>query len=540
MFDVAVNNCLIPDFEKNTFLKVCVGIQGNLISYIGKKRIDAEVVIEAENKILTPGLIDGHCHVESSMLPPSVFGNLVAQFGTLYVVSDNHEIANILGVKGIRLFMKDAGSSLSKIFFAIPSSVPATRFVKSGAKITAKSIKRLIEERDVISIGEMMNVYGVINDDEPYRSIIGLAKEKNILINGHFPFKDREMLGRYISKGISDDHESETYDDLKSKIEAGMFVFIREGSAETTQDLAYRIISEYPDRVGFCTDDKNVFDLKKTGSIIFNLRKAIKLGTDPILALRAATYNTFNHYGLNKYSQIKEGNFANLVLFKDFKEFEISKVIVNGKIIERFSKEKKRFSKLFFNTFKVTKDDVVIPEIEERLKSFCILVRDKSLITELFSTEKNEFDLSEDILKLVVISRYEENKGSACKIKGFGLKRGAIATSISHDCHNVICVGADDLSIKKAVEKVFELKGGLVYFDGNEFTQVGLPLAGILSDLDEDSLIDDLTRINSIVRKNGSSLSDPFGTLSFMALEVIGHVKLTVNGLFDVDRFKFI
>jgi adenine deaminase len=540
MFDVAVNNCLIPDFEKNTFLKVCVGIQGNLISYIGKKRIDAEVVIEAENKILTPGLIDGHCHVESSMLPPSVFGNLVAQFGTLYVVSDNHEIANILGVKGIRLFMKDAGSSLSKIFFAIPSSVPATRFVKSGAKITAKSIKRLIEERDVISIGEMMNVYGVINDDEPYRSIIELAKEKKILINGHFPFKDREMLGRYISKGISDDHESETYDDLKSKIEAGMFVFIREGSAETTQDLAYRIISEYPDRVGFCTDDKNVFDLKKTGSIIFNLRKAIKLGINPILALRAATYNTLNHYGLNKYSQIKEGNFANLVLFKDFKEFEISKVIVNGKIIERFSKEKKRFVKLFFNTFKVTKDDVVIPEIEERLKSFCILVKDKSLITELFSTEKNEFDLSGDILKLVVISRYEKNKGAACKIKGFGLKRGAIATSISHDCHNVICVGADDLSIKKAVEKVFELKGGLVYFDGNEFTQVGLPLAGILSDLDEDSLIDDLTRINSIVRKNGSSLSDPFGTLSFMALEVIGHVKLTVNGLFDVDRFKFI
>jgi adenine deaminase len=540
MFDVTVNNCLIPDFEKNTFLKVCVGIQGNLISYIGKKRIDAEVVIEAENKILTPGLIDGHCHVESSMLPPSVFGNLVAHSGTLYVVSDNHEVANILGVKGIRLFMKDARSSLSKIFFAIPSSVPATRFVQSGAKITAKNIKRLIEERDVISIGEMMNVYGVINDDEPYRSIIELAKEKNILINGHFPFKDREMLGRYISKGISDDHESETYDDLKSKIEAGMFVFIREGSAETTQDLAYRIISEYPDRVGFCTDDKNVFDLKKTGSIIFNLRKAIKLGTDPILALRAATYNTLNHYGLNKYSQIKEGNFANLVLFKDFKEFEISKVIVNGKIIERFSKEKKRFSKLFFNTFKVTKDDVVIPEIEERLKSFCILVKDKSLITELFSTEKNEFDLSGDILKLVVISRYEENKGSACKIKGFGLKRGAIATSISHDCHNVICVGADDLSIKKAVKKVFELKGGLVYFDGNEFTQVGLPLAGILSDLDEDSLIDDLTRINSIVRKNGSSLSDPFGTLSFMALEVIGHVKLTVNGLFDVDRFKFI
>ncbi|MEO1783621.1 adenine deaminase C-terminal domain-containing protein [Thermodesulfobium sp. 4217-1] len=540
MFDVAINNCFIPDFEKNIFTKTSVGIRDNLISYIGEKNIEAKVVIEAENKILSPGLIDGHCHIESSMLPPSIFGNLVSRFGTLYVVSDNHEIANIFGVKGIRLFMKDAKSSLSKIFFAIPSSVPATRFVKSGSKITAKDIKKLIEEPDVISIGEMMNVYGVINDDEPYKSILDLAKEKNILINGHFPYRDSEMLKKYISKGISDDHESETYDDLKSKIDAGMFVFIREGSAEAMQDLAYRVISEYPDKVGFCTDDKSVVDLKRTGSVIFNLRKAVTLGIDPILALRAATYNTLNHYGLNMYSQVKEGSFANLVLFKDFKEFEICKVIVNGKIIENFNTKKKRFSKAFFNSFRVNRDEIVIPEIDERIRSLCIVAKDKSLITELFSTEKDEFDIAEDILKLVVISRYEKNKGSACKIKGFGLKRGAVATSISHDCHNVICVGADDLSIKKAVERVFDLKGGLVYFDGEYFTQVGLPLAGILSDSDEDNLISELDKLNDAVRKNGSELSDPFGTLSFMALEVIGHVKLTVNGLFNVDKFEFI
>lgn len=540
MFDVAINNCFIPDFEKNIFLKVSVGIRENLISYIGEKNIEAKVVIEAENKILSPGLIDGHCHIESSMLSPSVFGNLVAQSGTLYVVSDNHEIANIFGVKGIRLFMKDAKNSLSKVFFAIPSSVPATQFVSSGSKITSKNIRKLIEEPDVISIGEMMNVYGVINDDEPYRSIIELAKDKNILINGHFPYRDREMLKQYIAKGIVDDHESETYDDLKSKIEAGMFVFIREGSAETTKDSAYRIISEYPDRVGFCTDDKSVFDLKKTGSVIFNLRKAIKLGTDPILALRSATYNTLNHYGLNKYSQVKEGSFANFVLFKDFKEFEICKVIINGKIIENFNTKKRRFSKVFFNSFRVTKDEIVIPKIDEKIKSMCIVARDKSLITDLLSTEKDEFDIAGDILKLVAISRYEKNKGSACKIKGFGLKRGAIASSISHDCHNVICVGADDLSIKRAVEKVFDLKGGLVYFDGQDFTFVRLPLAGILSDSDEDNLISELSRLNGVVRENGSELSDPFGTLSFMALEVIGHVKLTVNGLFNVDKFEFV
>ncbi|AEE13690.1 Adenine deaminase [Thermodesulfobium narugense DSM 14796] len=540
MFDVAIYNCFIPDFKKNIFIKTSVGIRENLISYVGKENIEAKVIVEAENKVLSPGLIDGHCHIESSMLPPSVFGNLVAKSGTLYVISDNHEIANILGVKGIRLFMKDAKNSLSKIFFAIPSCVPATRFVKSGSKITAKNIKKLVEEPDVISIGEMMNVYGVINEDEPYRSILDLAKKKNILINGHFPFKDFELLKRYVSKGIADDHESESYEDLKSKIDAGMFVFIREGSAETTEDSAYKIIAQYPDKVGFCTDDKSVFDLRKTGSVIFNLRKAIKLGTDPIFALRAATYNTLNHYGLNRYSQIKEGNFANLVLFKDLKDFEIDKIIISGRIIDNFNSKKKKFSKLFFNSFRVNKDEISVPSIDDKVKSLCILVRDKSLITDLIVTNKEEFDLCEDILKLVVISRYEKNKGSACKIKGFGLKKGAIATSISHDCHNVICVGADDLSIKKTVERVFDLKGGLVYFDGEYFTQVGLPLAGILSGLDEDNLISELDKLNDAIRKNGSILSDPLGTLSFMALEVIGHVKLTVNGLFNVDKFEFI
>ena len=538
--DIAINNVFIPDFRKRRFLKTSVGIKNGVINQIGEDNIDAEIMVDGTDKYLTPGLIDCHCHIESSYLLPSLFGNVIANCGTLHCVADCHEIANVAGRKGLQFFMENAVSSSINIKFSVPSCVPATSFATSGGSIGLDDIQYFLECEEVVALGELMNIPAVISQDKKTMKMISLAKKKKKRVNGHAPDLSGEDLKRYITAGVDDDHESETYQELKEKLDAGLNVFLREGSAEKTEKEAYKIIEEYPDNVMFCTDDKSINDIFESGHINFHLRKAVKAGVSPILALKAASYNGLNYYGLNEYSEVKTGNKASLVLFNDLKSFNIEKIILEGRF-HKYKYHKPLISDFLKHSLNI-KTISQIPDIPDNIKGTCIYVKDGSLITEKIRANKDtpEYYTKEDILKLVVFERYGHGYSSAARIKGFGLKRGAIASSLSHDCHNIIAVGVDDTQIKRAINAIIDCDGGIAVIDGSEIYAIPLHVGGIVSDENPLIFAKKLEEARKKTRDLGCAFNDPVGTLSFMALEVIPHLKLTDRGLFDVDSFTYI
>ncbi len=533
---IALNNAYIPDFENMRFNRACVGIEGDRIVKISDSEIDADKKIDLDGAYLTPGLIDCHCHIESSYLVPFNFGNEIAQHATLHAVCDCHEIANVKGAEGLRFFMSNAEQSLCNLKFAVSSCVPATAFATSGGELSVDDIDYFLQQDDVVALGELMNVYGVANREDRFVEIIKLAKKYKKRVNGHAPHLEDDLLDRYISAGVEDDHESESYDELKKKIEKGLYVFIREGSAEQTEDDAYRIINEYPDRVMFCSDDKTIADIMKYGHMNYNLKKAISLGIEPILAVKVATYNGLKYYNLDAYSQVKEGYFADLAVFDE--KFNVKNVIVKGEFIDKPDVEH-TIPKQFINTIQLSKVNK-IPDIEH--KQIAIKAKSSSLITDKLEVDEtvDEYDLDRDLLKLCVFERYGHNRKSACRIKGFGLKAGAMASSLAHDCHNVVAVGVNDEAIKIAVNSIIEMQGGLVLFDGRDIYSLRLDVGGVVSSLKPDIVVDKLRILNDKAHEIGSTLKAPFETLSFMALEVIPHIKLTDKGLFDVDRFSYV
>ncbi len=534
--DIAINNAYIPDFENLKFKKANVGIKEGKIALISTKPITADRMIDAKNGYLTPGLIDCHCHIESSHLMPSSFGNEILKHGTLHAVCDCHEIANVKGRNGLEFFINDAHNTPCNLKFAIPSCVPATDFATSGGKIDVEDVEYFLNFEDVVALGELMNMPAVINRDEKFMKMIEITKKHKKHINGHAPHLTGVDLDRYIAAGVEDDHENETYEEIKEKLQKGMHIFIREGSAEKTQDSAYRIINEYPDSVMFCTDDKTIGDIKKEGHINHNLKKAIKLGINPVLAIKVASYNGLKYYGLDKYSEIKTDNFAYLVLFDE--NFDVKTVILDGKIVSE-TQTKHDIPKELLHTINLNKVDEV-PSIEH--KNISMVVESGSLITKKETVEKNtkEFDIEKDILKLCVFERYGNSNKSACRIKGFGLKKGAIASSLAHDCHNIIAVGVSDDAILTAVNEVIRLQGGLVLFDGQNLYSLPLNVGGIVSSKNADDVVEDVELLQEKLKEIGCTLDDGFATLSFMALEVIPHIKLTDKGLFDVDRFEYV
>ncbi len=533
---IAINNVYVPDFQNMCFVKANVVIEKGVISAISQKAVEAKHVIDAREGYLTPGLIDCHCHIESSHLLPSSFGNEIVKHGSLFAVCDCHEVANVKGRAGVEMFMNDAKRSACNLKFAVPSCVPATEFATSGGRIDVEDVEYFMDFDDVVALGELMNVPGIVNRDDKFMKMIDVTKRHNKRVNGHAPHLSSDMLKKYIAAGVEDDHESETYEELKEKIEAGMRVFIREGSAEKTKESAYKIINEYPDRVMFCTDDKTIGDIRAHGHINYNLRKAVSLGIEPILALRAATYNGLKYYGLDEYSEIKIGARAYLVLFD--REFNVKNIIVNGEVFKDTAVEH-NIPNNFLNTINLNSVNS-IPKIQH--KNLSMSVSNGSLITDKVIVESNlpEFDLRNDILKMCVFERYGHNNRSACRIKGFGLKKGAIASSLSHDCHNIIVVGTSDESIKIVVNKIIDEQGGMALFDGDEVHFMPLVVCGVVSLEDANSVAEDVEKLKKLARELGSKLDDAFAMLSFMALEVIPHLKLTDRGLFDVDNFRYI
>lgn len=533
-------------------------ISGNLVDLHSEKIYPATisiknnkiVKIERNNKkydnFIVPGLIDSHIHIESSMMTPSNFGKIAVTHGTVATVSDSHEIANVLGLEGVNWMIEDGKKVLFKFNFGASPCVPATSFETSGAVLGAKEIEELMKRDDIKYMAEMMNYPGVIFGDKDVWKKIAVAKKYNKPIDGHAPYVQGADLEEYVKAGISTDHETTNLAEAKEKIGLGMKIQIREGSAAKDFENLKTLIQTNPDMVMFCSDDKHPDDLVKS-HINELVKRALNLGYDKFDVLKVASLNPVKHYNLD-VGLLREGDFADFIVVDNFEDFNILKTYIDGKLVAENGKSLIKTSKADtpnnFNTSKKSLEDIQLKADGKKIN--VINAIDGQLIT-MSSVEKTKIengyvvsDVENDILKIVVVNRYENAPVSIGFIKNIGLKKGAIATSVAHDSHNVIAVGVSDKDILKALNLVIENRGGmsLAYEDKEEF--LALPIAGLMSDKNIDYVANkysDLTQISK--QEMGSTLRAPYMTLSFMALLVIPEIKLGDKGLFDAKAFKF-
>ena len=524
-----------------------MNIKSNYVDIENRKIFPCEITIEdkkiksikkinqkCENYIL-PGFIDAHIHIESSMLPPSEFARLAVIHGTVATVSDPHEIANVLGIRGVEFMIENSKSTNFKIFFGASPCVPATLFETSGAVLGVKEIKELLEKKEIKYLSEVMNFPGVINGDKEIIAKIKVAKEMRKPIDGHAPGLRGEALTKYINAGISTDHESFSYDEAKEKLEKGMKIIIREGSAAKNFEALHPLIDEYYEKMMFCSDDRHPDDLKK-GHINDLVKRAVKYKHDVFNVLQMACINPIRHYNL-EVGMLREGDFADFIIVKDLENFEILQTWINGEMVAKEGKtllSSKKYEILNnFNTSLKKEEDFYLPECNTKR---VIEVVDKELITH-----KKELKKDKDILKIAVINRYKDApvKGLGY-IKGFGLKEGAIASSVAHDSHNVVVVGCDDYSIMKAANTIIKNKGGICAYTKEKTLFLNLDIAGLMSSKDGFKVAEKYEEINNFVKNElNSPLTSPFMTLSFMALLVIPELKVSDKGLFDVTKFDF-
>lgn len=502
-----------------------------------------EVDENFKNYIL-PGFIDAHLHIESSLLCPSRFAEVVVPYGTTCVIADPHEIANVLGVDGIEYMINDSKQVPLKIYFSAPSCVPATKFETSGAELDTNEIEELLESNEIVGLGEVMNFPGVLGDDPDLLRKIEVARQHDKKVDGHAPKLTGEDLAKYVSHGISTDHECTSYEEAKEKAELGVKVMIREGSTKNMEDLI-PIANEYD--VSFVTDDMRVNDLLE-GHMNSILRKAVALGLDPIRAIKSVTINPASHYNL-PCGSISPGRSADLVEVSDLENFDVGKVFIDGEMVAKNGKasfEKKPMemgSNINVNKKEPKNFKVRSNNSEENVRVIQLIKNSlitRELIAKLSVKDDDILPSTEDdILKIAVVERYGHNNIATGFIKGFNLKRGAIASSIAHDSHNIIVVGVDNKSIADAVNEIIDMNGGLVAVDG-ETAKLELPVAGLMSMERGEIVSEQLEDIHEKVKELGCTLSDPFSTLSFMALLVIPELKLSDKGLFDSKNFKLV
>ena len=491
-----------------------------------------------------PGFIDAHIHIESSMLTPYEFSRLALKHGTIATVSDPHEIANVLGLEGIEFMIKSASKTPFKFYFGAPSCVPATSFETSGATLDKESIQKLLEQKNIYYLSEMMNFPGVLFKDEEVLSKIASAKKQNKPIDGHSPDLKGADLESYIQTGISTDHEAISYEEAKEKLQKGMKILIREGSAAKNYEALSSIISEFPNSLMFCSDDRHPDDLENE-HINSLVKRSIKKGFELFDVLQIACINPIKHYGLD-IGMLRIGDNADFIEVNNLLDFEVIQTVINGDIVykngETILKKINHDLPNNFNTKPKTLNDIKFYSNYKKIN--IIKAFDGELITKKESYQTNtdffESDLSKDILKIVVVNRYQNTKPSVSFVRGFGFKKGAIASSVAHDSHNIIAIGCSDEQIIKAINSVIENKGGIVCVDDKNINILPLKIAGIIGDEEGTIIAKKYKEINNYAKtKLGSSLNAPFMTLSFMALLVIPEIKLSDKGLFDVNNFKF-
>ena len=530
-------------------------IGGQIVDLVNSRIFSGVVVVEngkiikieeqpvGNTQYIMPGFVDAHVHIESSMLVPSEFARLATCHGTVATVSDPHEIANVLGKEGVR-YMIDNGKKVPfKFFFGAPSCVPSTSFETAGFTLDANDIEELMASPDIYYLSEMMNYPGVIHDDPEIQRKIAAARRYGKPVDGHAPAVTGTDLQKYVSAGITTDHECFRLEGALEKISLGMKILIREGSAARNFEALIPLMATHPDKLMFCSDDKHTDELDD-GHIDVLVRKAIALGYNVMDVLKAASLNAVRHYNLN-VGMLQTGDDADFIVVDDLrhpvaKQTYIKGVLVAEKGVSNINYKEAETPNIFKAEY-IKAEDLFVPDDGKKIKVMeCF---DGLLITKSFTTESKVVDggivsdVERDILKIVVVNRYKPTKPAVAFIKGFGLRRGALASSVAHDSHNIVAVGVTDKDILHAVNLLIEHTGGVTAYCGTEMVAVPLPVAGLMSNEDGYEVAQAYQNADALAKRLGSTLYAPFMTLAFMALLVIPELKLSDQGLFDVTKF---
>ncbi|MBR5603479.1 MAG: adenine deaminase [Bacteroidales bacterium] len=505
-------------------------------------------IIEDNNdneQIIMPGFVDSHIHIESTMLVPTEFSRLSVVHGTVATVSDPHEIANVLGIEGVRYMIETGKKSPMKFYFGAPSCVPATSFETAGAILDSKAVEELLSMDDIKFLGEMMNYPGVIFNDEEVMKKIEAAHKHDKRIDGHAPLLSGDNLVKYCSSGITTDHESTSLQEACEKAALGMMIQIREGSAANNFNDLIPIIKEYPENIMFCTDDLHPHELAK-GHINILVKKAMSLGYNIVDILKAATLAPVRHYKL-EVGLLQKNDPADFIIVDNFIDFNVLKTYIDGKLVAEnnmplIEKTEVECINNFkaetvgtdnFKVYDEGKDIKIISAISGEIITEKIIGRPMSVNDNLVS------DIENDILKIAVINRYEQKKIALGFIKNFGLKKGAIASSVAHDSHNIIVIGCSDEEMANAANMIINAKGGLVAWSHDKSLCIPLPVAGLMTNEDGLKVAADYQALVSLSKEFGTTLNDPFMTMGFMSLLVIPKLKLSDKGLFDCEKFEF-
>ncbi|MDB9760269.1 adenine deaminase [bacterium] len=534
-----------------------MNVKGNIVDILNKRIFKGEVCVEngqisairevnheVENYIL-PGFVDAHIHIESSMVVPSEFAKIAVLHGTVATVSDPHEIANVLGVQGVDFMIENGKKVPLKFNFGAPSCVPATSFESAGALINADDIKLMMENPDINYLAEMMNYPGVLFDDEEVLQKIEHAKNNNKPIDGHAPGLRGDDVTKYIAAGISTDHECFRYDEALEKLQKGMKILIREGSAAKNFEALIDLLPEHYNNMMFCSDDKHPDDLL-LGHINQLCERAVAKGMDIFKVLQMACINPVNHYNL-EVGLLQVGDPADFILVDNLKEFNVLETYINGELV---AKNGKSFVKSVpfevLNNFNTDIKKVADFRLASSSKKIRVIeALDGELVTNQIAADSLIVDgnlvsnTATDVLKMTVVNRYKNETPSIAFIKNFGIKEGAIASSVGHDSHNIIAIGVSDEAICKAVNLIIENKGGVCAVTKTTEKVVALPVAGIMSDQPAEIIGNAYAALDAMAKEMGSTLRAPYMSLSFMALLVIPSLKLSDKGLFDGNTFKF-
>jgi adenine deaminase len=532
-------------------------VQGNVVDIQNKRIFKGEVRVEngkivdvkeanhhIENYIL-PGFVDAHIHIESSMLVPSEFAKIAVVHGTVATISDPHEIANVLGVKGVEFMIENGKKVPLKFNFGAPSCVPATSFESAGAIINADDIKEMMENPDICYLAEMMNYPGVLFDDKEVLAKIQHAKNNKKPIDGHAPGLRGDAISKYIAAGISTDHECFTYDEALEKLQKGMKVLIREGSAAKNFEALIPLLPAHFENMMFCSDDKHPDDLL-VGHINQLCERAVAKGMDVFKVLQMACINPVKHYNL-EVGLLQKGDDADFIVVSDLQKFKVLQTYINGELVAQ--KGSSFIASVPFeilNNFKTNAKKISEFAFASSSKKIRVIEAvDGALVTNEVVAESLIVDgnlvsnTATDVLKMTVVNRYQNTPPAIAFIKNFGIKEGAIASSVGHDSHNIIAIGVSDEMICKAVNLLIKNKGGICAVSASEEKIVSLPVAGIMSDQPADEIGKLYAELDKMAKQMGSKLRAPYMTLSFMALLVIPSLKLSDKGLFNGNTFAF-
>jgi len=551
MADLLIKNGRVVNVFSGEIEKKDVAIYGEMI--VGFGDYEARKTIDVNGDFLCPGLIDGHVHIESSMVTIPEFARAVLPNGTTSVVTDPHEIANVLGKEGIRFMAESARDVPLNVFIMLPSCVPATHMETSGATLKAGNLKALFKEPWAIGLAEMMNFPGVIFRDPEVLKKIKLAKGKRT--DGHAPMLSGKGLYAYLNAGIRSDHECTVPKEAKEKLKNGMWIMIREGTtARNLRSLLPLVNSKNSRRFLFVTDDRHPKELLDEGHIDSMVRQAIRWGTDPILAIQMATLNTAEYFRLDDLGAIAPGYRADIVSFDHLGRFQINKVFKDGILVAEKGKmlspsTRKRMGPRVKGSIRIKplRKDAFLLRSDRSLAKVIQLIPNQIVTKKVMKKIPLKEgvahpDIKEDILKIAVVERHKATGNIGIGfVQGFGLKKGAIGSSVAHDSHNIVLVGTNDADMLKVVEVIQTMKGGLAAVsDGKALASLPLPIAGLMSEAPVAKVNLQLEALHSAARKLGCKIPDPFMTLSFLSLPVIPELKITDKGLVDVNQFKFV